>query len=240
MKYPPLRDRPLRADGGVDPEWAELRDRHRKLGPPDAAPDVVVAPRVRRIVNLAVSLGEPLLVTGSPGSGKTLLAHWIASSLRAAGGLLRYQVRSTSSASDLLYRFDAVEYLRGARTAEPAEAEACLTPGVFAVALARTKAHRRPCVVLIDGIDKGPRDLPNDLLRPLEELEWLVPETGQTLGFRRAGLPADLWPVLVVTCAADRQLPDPFLRRCVHAHLRAGDLTSAWLHPGDTHVPDRP
>ena len=237
-----LDDCPISADGGADQTWAAVGREHRwqARDPAVASEDLHVSQRVLRIVNLALSLGEPLLLVGPPGTGKTLLAHWIASSLGAAGGLLRFEVRSTSSASDLLYRFDAVEYLRSARGPKPIDADKCVTAGVFGRAIARTVEEGRPCVILVDGIDKGPRDLPNDLLRPIEEMEWQVPETGRVVGFRNAGIPEDLWPVILITSSTDRQLPAPFLRRCIHLHLTTGDLTTRLPPSGDSHAANRP
>ena len=65
-----------------------------------------------------------------------------------------------------------------------------------------------PRVVLIDEVDKAPRDFPNDLLDEIDRMEFSVPELGQT--FRAVHR-----PVVIITSNSERQLPDPFLRRCV-------------------------
>ena len=65
-------------------------------------------------VNVALLLGQPLLVTGEPGSGKTMLAYSIAYEL----GLdppLRFNVKSTTTAKDLFYTYDALVHLRDVR-----------------------------------------------------------------------------------------------------------------------------
>src|SRR5262249_36197832 len=69
-------------------------------------------------------------------------------------------------------------------------------------------------VVLIDEIDKAPRDLPNDVLNEIETLSFIVRETGRGLaaspGYR---------PILVLTSNSEKNLPDAFLRRCVFYHI---------------------
>src|SRR5215470_17688187 len=58
-------------------------------------------------VNVALALGQPLLVTGEPGCGKSTLADWTAYRL-GIPRVLRFQTRSTATARDLFYHFDAV------------------------------------------------------------------------------------------------------------------------------------
>ncbi|WEZ85496.1 hypothetical protein P6U16_25860 (plasmid) [Rhizobium sp. 32-5/1] len=73
--------------------------------------------------------------------------------------------------------------------------------------------------MLIDEIDKAPRDFPNDLLQELDEMKFTILETGQTIG------PPKQRPILVITSNAERRLPDPFLRRCVTHHIEIGPET---------------
>jgi MoxR-like ATPase len=65
-----------------------------------------------------------------------------------------------------------------------------------------------PRVVLIDEVDKAPRDFPNDLLDEIDRMEFRVPELA--VAFKAA-----YRPIVVITSNSERQLPDPFLRRCV-------------------------
>jgi MoxR-like ATPase len=70
-------------------------------------------------------------------------------------------------------------------------------------------------VVLIDEIDKTPRDTPNDLLEEFERMSFVIPELGVKVvppeGARR--------PVVIVTSNSERSLPDAFLRRCAFHHI---------------------
>jgi MoxR-like ATPase len=167
-------------------------------------------------VNIALAVGQPLLVTGEPGCGKTRLAWSIAGEL-GLGEPLVFQTRSTSRAQDLLYRYDAVLRFHDiqART-QTADGRFRADDPVHyveyqALGLAIRGGERR--VVLIDEIDKAPRDFPNDLLHELDRMSFSVPELGREL------FTAAVRPVVVITSNSERQLPLPFLRRCVFHHI---------------------
>ena len=64
-------------------------------------------------INASIAVGTPLLLTGEPGTGKTQTAHYIAYKL-GLEPVIPFQVKSDSSAQDLLYHFDAVAYLHEA------------------------------------------------------------------------------------------------------------------------------
>ncbi len=70
-------------------------------------------------------------------------------------------------------------------------------------------------VVLLDEIDKSPRDLPNDVLSALDAMAFTIAE----LGNARVEADPDLRPVLVLTSNSEKALPDPFLRRCIFYHI---------------------
>ncbi|GAH55719.1 unnamed protein product, partial [marine sediment metagenome] len=60
-------------------------------------------------INTAIAVGEPLLITGEPGTGKTQAAYYTAYQLDVEP-LIHFQVKSDSQARDLLYYFDTVRY----------------------------------------------------------------------------------------------------------------------------------
>jgi MoxR-like ATPase len=70
-------------------------------------------------------------------------------------------------------------------------------------------------VVLLDEVDKAPRDFPNDLLNEIENLRFRIPELGNV----PVEADAALQPIVVVTSNSEKDLPDAFLRRCVYYHI---------------------
>ena len=80
-----------------------------------------------------------------------------------------------------------------------------------------TVCEARRSVVLIDEIDKAARDVPNDLLNGIERMEFRI----RDLRNRPLAAPDDprFRPVLVITSNSERDLPEPFLRRCVFYHI---------------------
>jgi MoxR-like ATPase len=130
------------------------------------------------IVNAALYLRRPLLVTGNPGSGKSSLIDAIAYELQL-GEPLRWSVTSRSTLRDALYQYDAVARLQATQQAqiEGQGAETSLAQflrlGPLGTALLPTN---RPRALLIDEIDKADLDLPNDMLNILEEGQFDIPE----------------------------------------------------------------
>ncbi len=163
-------------------------------------------------VNVSLAVGAPLLLTGEPGTGKTQVAHYLAWYFNIR--LFPLFVRSTTTAEDLLYRFDAVAYLHAAQ--DPATHGVKLKKANFVEPgpLWRAYEDSDPAVVLIDEIDKAPRDFPNDLLNVLDQHQFEVPERTQTIS--RGEKPP---PLVVITSNSERRLPEPFLRRCIFHHI---------------------
>jgi len=200
-------------------------------------------------VNTALLLRQPLLVTGEPGTGKTQLAASVSWELGLGERPLRFDAKSHCKSRDLLYTVDTLGWFQLAHSGMNAKATALdfITYNAFGLALLfandRDKvAHllpptvqhpglRRHSVVLIDEIDKAPRDVPNDLLSEIEEMSFRIPE----LGGAEVAADKDYAPVLVFTSNSERDLPEAFLRRCVYYDIpfpapeRLADIARARL-----------
>ncbi|MCP4655651.1 MAG: AAA domain-containing protein [bacterium] len=119
-----------------------------------------------------------------------------------------------TSARDLLYHFDAVRYLQEAHLSKDSDEPLDKNNYVEPQALWQAIDSELPRVLLIDEIDKAPRDFPNDLLHELDKMEFTVTETG-----RKVSAPAVRRPVVFITSNSERRLPEPFLRRCVYHRI---------------------
>lgn len=182
--------------------------------------------------NVALTLGMPLLLTGEPGCGKTEFAFAVASWLHPELPPLECHVHSDSRARDLLYRYDAERRFGDAQHGGDAGRARARDARHYVElrGLGLAMMSERPRVVLIDEIDKAPRDLPNDLLRELDRFSFEVPELsdeaegevrshGVPLRRQMAPPPGAARPLVVITSNVERQLPDPFLRRCAFFHI---------------------
>lgn len=179
-----------------------------------AAPHFQPDPDLVDAVNVALAVGAPLLLTGEPGTGKTQVAYYLAWYFAIEEHVFPLFVRSTTTAEDLLYRFDAVAYLHAANAPEQAGKPLDRASFVERGPLWKAYDQQGPSVVLIDEIDKAPRDFPNDLLNVLAQHEFYVPESGRTVC--RQGPP----PVVLITSNSERRLPEPFLRRCIFHYIK--------------------
>lgn len=221
----------------------------RRFGPAPDAPETddgydrprpyLISPHHADVINAAVTLRRPLLVTGHPGTGKSSLAHAIAHEL-GLGTVLRWPVNSRSVLADALYQYDALGRLRqtvpGAAQDPAAEADPGIGDfirlGPLGTALVPAT---RPRVLLVDELDKGDIDLPNDLLSVFEEGEYVIPELarlasgnaveihtadgGPRVPIRHGRVRCHEFPVVVITSNGERDFPPAFLRRCIRLEL---------------------
>lgn len=166
-------------------------------------------------VNAAIHLQKPLLVKGEPGTGKTLLAHEIAQSLNKP--LIGWHIKSTTTAQQGLYEYDAVSRLRDSQLGR--EGVEDISNYIKKGKLWEAFEADESIVLLIDEIDKADIEFPNDLLLELDRMEFFVYELQQTI-------PAKHRPIVIITSNNEKELPDAFLRRCLFHYIRFPDKST--------------
>jgi MoxR-like ATPase len=219
----------------------------------------IFSERIAIAVDVALATDRPLLVAGPPGCGKSRLAETLASML--GWHYLAKTMTSRTRLEELTVEIDHLRRLHDAHRGNSADTNTLLpdaayhNPGIFWWAFNPTSAHRRGldeaeakkyevnltypgiqrterhCVLLIDEIDKAEPDLPNDLLEPLDQRSFGLPD-GTTLAAEKGQR-----LLILITTNGERELPQAFLRRCVSLRLEEpnvdGLITIAGKHHPD-------
>ncbi|MDR0934010.1 MAG: MoxR family ATPase [Burkholderiaceae bacterium] len=188
----------------------------------------VATPDLQLAVNAAITLERPLLIKGEPGTGKTMLAEEVAAALEMP--LLQWHIKSTTKAQHGLYEYDAVSRLRDSQLGEARVAD--IANYIIKGALWDAFESDKPCVVLIDEIDKADIEFPNDLLRELDRMEFYCYETRQLIQARHR-------PLFIITSNNEKELPDAFLRRCFFHYIAFPDRETMSKIVG-VHFPNLP
>jgi MoxR-like ATPase len=170
----------------------------------------IASEELRHAVNVAVALARPLLVRGEPGTGKTLLAENLATSLGLP--LIRWNVKSTTKAKDGLYVYDTVARLHDSRFGDSVNVRD-IARYIKLGPLGEALSAPSRVVLLIDEIDKADLEFPNDLLHELDVMRFRIDETGREI------IAAER-PIVVITSNNEKELPDAFLRRCVFHYIQ--------------------
>jgi MoxR-like ATPase len=210
----------------------EGTEAERRLGAPRGNP---VPPDEHEVdmVNAALLLRRPLLVTGAPGTGKSSLAYRVSRDLRL-GRVLHWTITSHTSLRSGLYSYDAIGRAQAAAASDPVTGIGDFVRlGPLGTALL---PHRLPRVLLIDELDKSDIDLPNDLLHVFEDGQFDIPELVRLRNRERevdvftddpdapatvvdGRIECNAFPFVIITSNREREFPPAFLRRCLRLEI---------------------
>jgi len=222
------------------PPWRQFRDDAQGAAEQQQLKGESYQPPAEAIdmVNAALSLRRPLLITGNPGTGKSTLAYAVAREL-GLGTVLKWAITTRTTMKDGLYSYDAIARLQDAQASDQdnrQETGNYVTLGALGTAFVPADLPR---VLLIDEIDKSDIDLPNDLLNLFEDGEFPIPEL-QRLELEEAEVRTidrdedskqrkvtvlngvvrcRAFPLVIMTSNGERDFPPPFLRRCLRFRM---------------------
>ena len=184
-------------------------------------------PELAQSFHMARVLGMPLLIEGEPGTGKTELPIQFSKDLNLE--LFVYPVGSKSTVEAFVAKFDHVKYLRDSQIEvlnaqrEEKGLEKKLSTGgrstenlndyILMGPAANAYTHSNS-VLLIDEIDKAPREFPNDLLYALSHRKFVLPESGKEISVSEEDMPA-----IVITSNREQELPTAFKGRCIYHYI---------------------
>ena len=189
-------------------------------------------PELREIVNIAIAMGKPLLLTGEAGTGKTQLAFEIARAL----GLKMEEARckSTFKGEELCYVYDTVLRLNDSRfgSGETERNVNNIWDYLRFGPIGRAFLSEDRRILLLDEIDKTDSDTQDNLLDVLEDGSFIIREINHKVIARQR-------PIIIITSNAKRELSDPFLRRCF-CHYIPFPTTEEMISIVGLHFPSLP
>lgn len=167
-----------------------------------------------------------------------------------------FYTKTTSSASDLFYTYDAIghfqkRHIDSANNGNSSSAHPYIQLNALGKAILQTYGKKKiladaslsdlqklsnfdeladepqSSVVLIDEIDKAPRDFPNDLLNEIEHYRFTINELNKSIE-KASAQESNARIVVIMTSNFEKNLPDAFLRRCLFYHIPSPDAAKLY------------
>lgn len=190
-------------------KWTELQTALGQTGYV-ASDDLAVA------LQLALSLGRPLLLEGAAGVGKTEVARTLASVNETQ--LIRLQCYEGLDAAQAIYEWNYQRQLLTIRaaaedgeTGKDVEARIFSRDFLLERPLLAAITQDEPPVLLIDEIDRADEEFEAYLLEILSEYQVSIPELGTITAKSR--------PIVILTSNGTRDLSDALRRRCLYTYV---------------------
>ena len=170
----------------------------------------VLDDELAKIVNMSMVLEMPLLLKGEPGTGKTMLAHAIAESMRMP--LIILNVKSNMKLVEALYQYDTLTRLNDSRFGDSRRDVGNINDYIRMGKIGQAFVADERVVLLIDEIDKAETEFQDDMLDILDQMQFDIIETDAVVRAKQR-------PVIIITSNAKKDLSDPFLGRCNFHHI---------------------
>ncbi len=193
----------------IDMTWITLKSRLAEKGYV-ASDDLAVA------LQLALSLGRPLLLEGAAGVGKTEIARTLSEVEDTR--LIRLQCYEGLDAAQAIYEWNYQRQLLTIRAAaEDGETGKEVEQRIFSRdfllerPLMAAITQDTPPVLLIDEIDRADEEFEAFLLEILSDFQVSIPELGTIKAVTR--------PIVILTSNGTRDLSDALRRRCLYTYV---------------------